>query len=438
MKGSLQTILALFFIGLNLALAPLSAQQLTYSQALRHTLENNYGIRIARQDQAIAKNNASRENTGFFPTADFSAGGDYSLGGSTQKFGNGNENKVAGAGTLRGNASVGAQYTIFNKSRDYTLAQLQEVLSLTDLQFRQTIEANVLQLATAYYDIAQLAANLSALQETIEVSNRRMERVNYQYQYGQGIRLDLLNAEVDVRRDSINYLNAAQQLSNAKRNLNLIMGQDGEEPFEVDTAVSYDPDVSLNDLITEAKHENIAIKLLEKNVDITKVDFDIIESSKKPVLTANASYTYSFQDSPEGSFITLSTSQGLGLGLGLAWNLYDGGVRKVRTANAKINLETLEIQKEEVEQQIETDVFNAWESYQNALKILEAEGSNLAVNQLNLQRTEEQFNIGQVTSVEFRQAQLNLINARTSYNAAKFDAKIIEVQMMQLAGRLLN
>ena len=415
-----------------------SAQVITYDQALATTLENNYGIRIARQDQAVAKNNATKENTGFYPTADFSAGGNYSLGGSNQKFGNGNENSVSAAGTISGNASIGASYTLFDRTREHTLSQLHEVLNLTDLQLRQAVETNVMQLATAYYEIARLTSNLQALQQTIEVSNRRAERVKYQFEYGQGIRLDVLNAAVDVQRDSINYLNASQQLSNAKRNLNFIMGQDPSSNFEVDTSINYDETLSIEQLSNEALANNIAIKLLEQNAAITKMDFDIIESSKQPRLSANASYTYNFQDSPEGSFITFSTSRGLGLGLNLAWNLFDGGVRKVRTANTRINLETIEIQNQETGQQIQTDLQNAWESYQNALKIRDAEASNLDVTELNLQRSEEQFNLGQITSVEFRQAQLNLINAQTSYFGAKYDAKIIEVQLKQLAGRLLE
>ncbi len=415
-----------------------STQILRYDDALEATLANNYGIRVAKQDQAIARNNATRENTGYLPTANFNAGGNYSLGGSTQKFGNGNENVVKSAGSLSANASVGANYVIFDKSREYSLRQLQEVLSLSDLQLRQTIETNILQLASAYFEIARLSENLQALQETTEVSNRRLKRVQYQYEYGQGIRLDLLNAEVDVQRDSINYFNASQQLANAKRNLNLIMGSDVDQSFEVDTSINYDQNLELDRLVDLALENNILVKLLEKNMDVTRVSFDIINATQKPVIGASATYNFSVQDNPDGAFITSSNSRGLGLGLNLSWNLFDGGLRKVRTENARIDLETLQIQREEARQVVATEVRNAWENYQNALKILAAEASNLSVNELNLARTEEQFNIGQVSSVEFRQAQLNLINAQTSYNAAKYSAKVIEVQLKQLAGQLIS
>ena len=96
------------------------------------------------------------------------------------------------------------------------------------------------------------------------------------------------------------------------------------------------------------------------------------------------------------------------------------------------------MQKQQLQMELERDVANTWESYQNALYVLEAEAASLVTNQLNLQRTEEQFKAGQVSSVEFRQAQVNLLNSATNYNNARYDAKLIELQLLQLSGGLLN
>ena len=39
---------------------------------------------------------------------------------------------------------------------------------------------------------------------------------------------------------------------------------------------------------------------------------------------------------------------------------------------------------------------------------------------------------------EFRQAQLNLLNAQLSYNQAKYNAKVAELGLMQISGNLLE
>ncbi len=411
---------------------------LTKAQAIQITLANNFDIQLAKNDIEIAKNNTSRELNGYLPTVNATAGINSRLGGSNQKFGNGNENTTSNAFNWGSNATVQANYTFVDKTRDLTVKQLEEIANLTDLQLRQTIENNVLAVFNNYYEVAQLEQNSSVLEQTIELSKKRLQRAQYQYDYGQGIRLNVLNAEVDIQRDSINLMNLKNQIANSKRNLNVAMGRGVMTDFEVDTIVTYQQNLNLEQLIQAAQNNNIIVKVLNQNLNISALDFDIIDATKKPTLGANANYNFTFSDNAAGSFIDVSNTRGLSAGVTLSWNLYDGGRRKLQNQNAKINVETQLVQKEQVLQQLERDVRNAWESYQNALFILKAEAKNLSINQLNFERTEEQFKVGQVNSVEFRQAQLNLLNAATSLNTAKFDAKVIEIQLLQLSGQLME
>ena len=89
-------------------------------------------------------------------------------------------------------------------------------------------------------------------------------------------------------------------------------------------------------------------------------------------------------------------------------------------------------------QLIQNNLKNTWENYQNQLFILSAQEKNVLTSQDNFNRTEDRYKLGQVTSIEFRQAQINLLNAKTAFNNAKFDAKLIEIQLLQLSGDILN
>jgi len=118
--------------------------------------------------------------------------------------------------------------------------------------------------------------------------------------------------------------------------------------------------------------------------------------------------------------------------------LFDGGQTAVRVQNAKVGYKTQEVLKDQIKLQVKRDISNAYSNYQNRLYIYELQEQNVATNQNNFDRSKEQFSIGQITSIEFRQAQVNLINAKTSRNLAKYDAKIAELQLLQLTGQLLN
>jgi len=125
-------------------------------------------------------------------------------------------------------------------------------------------------------------------------------------------------------------------------------------------------------------------------------------------------------------------------GVNLSWNLFDGGGNSVRNKNLKVILDNQNILLEQKKEEIRTDLLNAWASYQNQLYIMEVEERNMETALLNFDRTSEQFKLGQLSSVEFRQAQLNKLLAQVNYNRAKFIAKINELSLLQLSGQLVG
>ena len=305
----------LFFLCIGLTMQAVKGQSfLSKAEVVRITLENNYDIKVGKNDIEVAKNNTSRELNGYLPTLNGTAGLNSTMGGSTQQFSNGNENKVTNAFNWGANAAVNADYTLLDKTRDANLAQLKSLVGFADLQLRQTIETNLLTAFSSYYEVARLTQNKRVLEQTLEVSKQRFLRAKYQFDYGQGIRLDVLNAEVDIQRDSINLLNMINQLANAKRNLNVAMGRAVNTPLMADTVVIYEEGLSLNELQEESRNKNVAIRLIEQNLVVLDGDLRIIESSRQPTIGANASYNFSFSDNASGSFIDLSTSRGLSLG----------------------------------------------------------------------------------------------------------------------------
>ncbi len=430
--------MSLLSFGLLLTLDITAQSILSQAEAFEIMLANNYGIKVAKNNLLIAENNTSKELNGYVPQVNVTGGTNGSLGGSQQKFSSGMEVDVRNAFTWGGNAGVTATYTLIDKRRAVNLEQLKELVNLSEFEIRQTIELNLLQLFNAYYEVAGLTENLSVQTQTMDLSRQRILRAQYRYDYGQGIRLDVLNAEVDFQRDSINFLNIKQLLANSKRNLNVIMGRAVETEFEVETDVNYADNLTLENLLQAVQSNNIDVQITDKNLEIDDYNLKIIEAESKPTVSTNASYNLSYQNNAAESFIASQNSKGFGVGLNLAWNIFDGGIRKARKQNTNIAIQNRQIFREQLLEELERDVTNAWESYQNALLVLEVEANSLETNQLNYDRTEELFKSGQLNSIEFRQAQLNLLNAGISYNNAKFDAKVIEIQLLQLSGEILN
>jgi len=415
-----------------------SQELLTPQEAILRTLENNFNIRIAENELQIAENNTDKSILGYNPTLDASVGVNADINNSTTNFNSG-ESIVTGYGLAYGaGASLSAGYNIIDPNRNLNLQQAEELVALSDLQKQLAIQNNVAQVLSAYYDASRAYANIGILRDVLGLSQNRLKRLDVQNQYGQSSRLDLLNAQVDIDRDSINISNATLAYENSVRTLNNLMGINVSELHTLDTDVSYDVTRSLSDFIEASLAQNIELKLINQNQAITELNYDLIDATRKPVVGANATYNFNFNSSAPGSFFQSSRSDGLGLRLTLLYNIYDGGVRKNQRQNTQLTLEGQSIQRDQLVNDLRAQLSNVWFQFQNAQAIIRAEGSNVKTTEINFERTNEEYKIGRVTSIEYRQAQLNLLTAENSLLNARYDAKLLEIQMLLLSGDILK
>jgi len=430
--------LALIFLLIHIP--KLEAQDMLSTQeAVELALEYNYGIKIAKNNIEVAENNANFLNGGFLPRVTGNGGATYNRDNTDAEFSNGTSTTLTGAESSRYNASVNLNYTLFDGlGRQYNYKRLKEEEQLSELEARETIENTVLQLFTVYYDVARLSENTRSLQQTLNISKDRLTRAEYQFTYGQSTKLGVLNAQVDINNDSINVINANQRLKNSKRDLNVVLGNALTDNFEVDTLITFVLQLNKMELLEKVKANNIVLLQLEKNLLISEFNLKSWKSDYLPTLGLTGSYGWNKNDNNAASFLAVSKTYGLSAGINLSWNIFDGGTTITRVKNAKIDLENQQLQKEQIIIDIERDFNNAWDDYQNKLTIFYVQEENILTAKNNFDRTQEKFRLGQVTSIEFRQAQLNLLSAELSRNQAKYEAKLAELFVLQLSGELLN
>ena len=430
----------IIFVFMSFCMTSIAAQKLvSVSEAIELALENNYGIKIISNNKEIAKNNAGVLNSGYLPTVTSSSGATFNRDNLEAEFANGESTALNGAKSSRYNASINLNYTLFDGlGRYYDYKRLKETYKLSELQARETIENTIAQLYVVYYNVAQVTENVAVLEKTLTISKDRITRANYQFEYGQGTMLNVLNAQVDINNDSINLINAKQQLVNTKRDLNVVLGNVISSEFRVDTTIEFKLNIDQNDLANKVKSNNVNLLQLDKNIMINTFIVKANKSGYLPSLGLTGSYGWNKGNNNAASFVAVSTNTGLSGGLSLSWNLFDGGATATRVTNAKIELENRSLEKESMVIDIERNFNNAWDDYQNKLTIFQVQENNIITSTNNFNRTQEKHKLGQATSIEFRQAQLNLINSELNRNQAKYAAKIAELTVLQLSGELLN
>jgi len=412
---------------------------LTADEAISLALKNNFDVVLAQKNIQRAALNTDKKNTSLLPTVTASGGANYQIGTFWGKrFNQDDYKKVAGAATQNYNASIGANYLLYDGHfRKYNWEKLKIFYHLSEIEAQALYERTALSIFNTYYQIAKLKDILAILNSAMEVSKHRLNRAELAVEFGKQSKLAVLNAQVDVNNDSLKIQNTQLQIANAKRQLNTLMGRDLSIDFDVETNVTYLADMTLDQLIDDAINNNTQVKAINRNINLSELDIKMANAGYKPTVRLSASYGGNFADQASGLFdkqITL----GLGAGIQVSWNIFDGGRTKIKEQNAIINKETNILRKQQIEYELESNVRTGWANYQNALSILKFQQVNIQTAQANFDRTKERFNAGQISSVEFRQAQLGLLNAESIYQQAKYDAKMAELSLLQISGKLVG
>ena len=415
---------------------------LTKDEVIARALESNFGIKMANNNVEIAENNQSILNSGYLPSVRAVGGYNYDLNDRLTEPEEGDDVDQRGIEGESYSTSINLDYTLFDGlGRFYNYKSLKEQYNLSQLEARETIENTILQLLTVYYEVARLSENMEVLEETLQISQERVKRAEYQFEYGQSNNLVVLNARVDVNTDSINIIETRQQLQNTKRDLNVILNRNiNNRQFQVDTLVNFIPELQIESFLEQSAYNNVSLLQAQSNIIISDYDIKVSKSGYLPTVGLTGSYGWNRNISAATAFFpgSITTTDGLSAGLNLSWDLFDGGQTSVAIQNAKISKENQQLQKKQIELEVERDIANALGDYENKLYIYRVQEENVLTNQDNFNRSEEQYRLGQISSIEFRQAQINLLDAKTSLNLAKYDAKLAELQLLQLTGQLLN
>ena len=424
-------------------------EKLTKEEALEIALEQNFGIKVSRNVTEIIKNNSGVLNSGYLPTVSILGGSNYTesdaeiaFPGQVDEDGTPIPNRIfEDQESQRFNAGVNLNYTLFDGlGRKFTYKRLKEQYALSELQLRETIEFTILQLYEVYFNIAQLTESKSIFQENLSISKERQKRAEIAFIHGQGNKLAVLNAQVDVTNDSINLIQIKQQLDNSKRDLNLLLNQPISQNFEVDLNVDFVPYIQIESYIENASENNVELLKQKSNTQINSYDIKISQSGYLPTVGLVGSYGWNLNKSPASPFFpgTNNTSYSVGVGASLSWNLFDGGRTLTRVKNAKLTFENQDLLEQESKLSFNRDITNGIQNFKNTKEIFKIQKKQVETATYNFNRSQAQYKLGSITAIEFRQAQINLTNAQNQRTISKYQAKLAELQLIQITGQLLN
>ena len=168
---------------------------------------------------------------------------------------------------------------------------------------------------------------------------------------------------------------------------------------------------------------------------MAELELKQVKSGRYPSIKINTGYNFAENESSLG-FNTQSSARGLNYGFSASLNLFDGFAQKRNEKISSIEIETAEIKIEQQNLALTAQLATIYQSYLTNMELIDLEENNVNIAKQNLVITLDKFHIGTITTIEFRTAQLNYVNAKVRYSDAQFQAKLSEIALKELAGTI--
>ncbi len=413
-------------------------QVYTLSRCIEIGLENNYSLRIARNEEVISHNNATLANAGYLPTLDLSAGYDAQLNSNNSELrATGEIDKTRNVFDQTASAGIGVNWTIFEGFKVSTnYKQLKELERMGETNTRIAIEDFIANMAAEYYNFLQQRLRLINYYNAVQLSKERLRIVEERYNIGNFSRLDYQQAKVDFNADSAQFMKQQEVVITSRIALNEMMAIDQVyTPIETEEKdIVINDTLDFADLWNKTLSNNASLLLATQNNTLAQLDYKKVLSRNYPYVKFRAGYDYGFNRYGNNTLIRRNAWGG-NVGISIGFNLWDGNRRR-EMRNAKIEMENVKLTHDKLELSLKADLGNLWHAYQNNLQLLELEKTNVITARENHEIAKERYMLGDLSGIEMREAQQSLLDAEERLLSVEYDTKLCEISLMQISGKI--
>lgn len=422
-----------FFI---LGLYGQAQELLSLEDAVKTALENNYDIKIAENNSKIDATNNSLANAGILPRINANVTNNNSQIDTEQTQADGSVRQLDGAKNLNLSYGVGLDWTIFD---GLSMFARKEQLNVLEAQGKAELQTAILNrisdVYVTYFDLAQQQQVIASLDTAIVISNQRLTTAQNRFSIGKASKLEVLNAQVDLNSDMSLLLKQKELYSNTKIRMNELLIRDLQTDFKVAREIAFEQNLELNALKTAAEKQNPQLQAQILSKKIADLNLKQIKGNRYPIVRITSGYNFTRSEASLG-FITQSSGQGFVYGVTATVPIFNGFLQNKNEKAAKYQVENAGLLLEQQKLSLTAQVASLYTSYQTNLELVTVEEKNLEIAKQNLDITLAKFKIGTITTIEFRTAQQNYVEAAVRYSNAQYLTKLSEINLKELAGTL--
>lgn len=441
MKKYLINIFAIFCFLIS-SPAVLTAQEKlwTLQECIQYAIDNNIQIKQQELQTMYQENTLEQSMLNLLPTINGQASHNYSfnrtLDQTTYQYvdQNGQSNQFYLGGSLN----------LFNGLQNYnTIRKNKYQLQASELDL-QSIKDNIsLNIALAYLQILLNSELVSTVENQLQITQQQIEKTNKMFQAGSIARGNLLQIEAQAASEELQLINIRNQLDISYLTLTQMLELESPEGFSIAVPrISIDTNTvitgDIDGIFSQAQGLRPEIKSAELNLDASEIDLKIAQGARSPRLSLSHSVSTMYSNIRQ-KFIELDPvtsmpvygdypfseqlNDNLNYGIGFTLNLpiLNGWQVNKSIANSKINIENYRYALEGEKKNLYKTIQQAYADAVAALKKYSASMKAVASMEESFRYTEQKFDVGMVTPVDYNAAKTQLLNAQSDMAQAKYE-----------------
>ena len=408
---------------------------MTLDSCIQRALEANYSIRIVRNQQQQAENDVTVGP--FLPTVTVSASQDQTISnGRVESMSGTREQDWSRSNSLT--TGVALNWTLFDGFEMFvTRNRYEELRSIGELNTKAAIENLVVEVASCYYEVVRQQSKVDAARHTLELSMTRYKEAHDKYVIGSMSGLEALQAKLDLNADSSTYMQEQQALKSAYIALNTVMNTElHQHEYVRDSIVLREP-LAYRRLQDDMMEYNTTLLIGRRDCKVSEMDMKIARAALFPRLSFDGGYNFRRTKAPS-DVTSLNRSSGPYWGFSLSMNVFNRLENRRNIRNAKLEVENTELSYEEAELQVKSDLAQLYNTYTNNLLLVNFEKDNARIAYENLEAALLKYKLGELAGIEFREFQRSYIDAVDREVSALYDAKIAELSLLLISGKIME
>lgn len=434
----------LFIIGvLSLLFEPsLLSQQKVWSleDCIRHAIDNNITIKQQVLQTEYQKNTLDLSKLKLLPTLNGQASHNYSFNRSLDQ----NTYQYSNKNAQSDQFYLGGSLNLFSGLQNYNTIKRNVLELKASEQDLQNIKDNIaLGVALGYLQILLNKELVSATDEQLQITRQQIEKSRRLVDAGSTARGTLLQIEAQAAQEELTLITLKNQLDISYLNLTQFLELQTPAGFEiVAPQISIDTNSlvtgNIDDIFNVAVGTRPEVKSSEFKLSASEYDLKVAQGGRSPKLTMNHNFNTMYYSTSQKlisydpiTHVTvlgkypfseqISDNVNYGLGFSLNIPILNGWQINKGISNSKIARQNSEYVLEGTKKTLYKSIQQSYADAVAALKKYAASVKAVASSQEAFRYSEQKFDVGLVTSVDYNASKNQLLKAESDLAQAKYE-----------------